>query len=138
MHFALQALVVSIRTVRGNRLIARLNAPPTREQDILDSFPLFRFVLLITIFSLFQANRALVVKLLRTSPNTCPSGVKTMPSISNPILKPQLSTENSILQQYSPPLTHGFIRLRRQIPDILVNPDGTMVEPANWGDAEEQ
>jgi len=48
-HFALQALVVSIRTVLGNLLSARLNALPAREQDILDSCPLFRFVLLTTI-----------------------------------------------------------------------------------------
>jgi len=48
-HFALQALVVSIRTVLGNRLNARLNALPMKEQDILDSFVLFCPVLLITI-----------------------------------------------------------------------------------------
>ena len=48
-HFALQALVVSIRTVLGKRLNARLNALPMKEQDILDSFVLFCPVLLITI-----------------------------------------------------------------------------------------
>ena len=48
-HFALQALVVSIRTVLGNRLNARLNALPMKEQDILDSFVLSCPVLLITI-----------------------------------------------------------------------------------------
>jgi hypothetical protein len=49
-HFALQALVVSIRTVLGKRLNARLNALPMKEQDILDSFALFCPVLLINIF----------------------------------------------------------------------------------------
>ena len=51
-HFALQALVVSIRTVLGNRLNARLNALPMKEQDILDSFVLSCPVLLITFCSL--------------------------------------------------------------------------------------
>ncbi len=51
-HFALQALVVSIRTVLGNRLNARLNALPMKEQDILDRFVLFCPVLLITFSSL--------------------------------------------------------------------------------------
>ena len=48
-HFALQALVVSIRTVLGKWLNARLNALPMKEHDILDSFVLFCPVLLITI-----------------------------------------------------------------------------------------
>jgi len=51
-HFALQALVVSMRTVLGNRLNARLNALPMKEQDILDSFVLSCPVLLITFCSL--------------------------------------------------------------------------------------
>jgi len=46
----LQAFVVSIRTVWGNRLIPRLNAPPIKEQDILESVLLSRFIPLFTIY----------------------------------------------------------------------------------------
>jgi hypothetical protein len=97
-HFALQALVVSIRTVLGNRLNARFNALPMKEQDILDSFVLSCPVLLITIYPLSDVQDSL------------PYSIKTTSFVSNyrySILDYQKAGD--ILQRKSPPVDYVVI-----------------------------
>jgi hypothetical protein len=102
-HFALQALVVSIRTVLGNRLNARLNALPMKEQDILDSFVLFCPVLLITFCSLSDSS-SIACHITGDVKNTRPCSIKTISLVSNyqySILDYQ--KVGDILQRKSPP-----------------------------------
>jgi len=75
-----------------------LNALPAREQDILDSFPLFRFVLLTTICP-FSGSSGTGCQIAEDIPKFMPIRRKNHTVNFQPsILEPRLSTENSILQ----------------------------------------
>ncbi len=108
-HFALQALVVSIRTVLGNRLNARLNALPMKEQDILDSFVLFCPVLLITICPLSDLP-GIACHITGDVKDTRPCSIKIISLVSNcqySIL--DYRKVGDILQRKSPPVVYVVI-----------------------------
>ncbi len=108
-HFALQALVVSSRTVLGNRLNARLNALPMKEQDILDSFVLSCPVLLITICSLSDSS-SIACHITGDVENTRPCSIKNhIAGFQLSVFNPRLSEIGDILQRKSPPVVYVVI-----------------------------
>jgi len=110
-HFALQALVVSIRTVLGKRLNARLNALPMKEQDILDNFVLFCPVLLITFCPLSDLP-VIACHIAGDVQNARPCNIKTISLVSNcqySILDYQ--KVGDILQRNSPPASRRGAQL---------------------------